>query len=86
MPKYHYSCKSCTRDWWEWRGMTEPDLEVCPSCDQKTVVKVPTQFAIPAKQASGGKRKVGEETKEYIEENREVLKQMKEEAKSVEFK
>ena len=57
-----------------------------PSHDPKAVVKVPTQFAIPAKQASGGKRKVGEETKEYIEENREVLKQMKEEAKSVEFK
>lgn len=86
MPKYHYACKSCSREWWEWRGMSEPDLENCSYCNRPTVTKIPTTFVTVNKTHVEGDKKVGETTKEYIEENREVLKQMKKEAQSTEFK
>jgi hypothetical protein len=66
--------------------MSEPDIKTCPHCNNDTVVKVPTNFVTLNRDVTEDKKKVGETTKEYIEENREVLKQMKEEVKGVEFK
>lgn len=51
-----------------------------------SVVKVPTNF-ITINQTVGTKdKKVGEATKEGIEENREILKKMQKEATTKDFK
>ena len=85
MPKYHYRCESCTRDWWEWNSISESDIEECPSCGCFGVVKIPTNFAAPVQSSRSTSKKVGDVTKEHIEKNREMLKQMKEEASHSEW-
>tara|TARA_R100001015_G_C4625166_1_gene183597 strand:+ start:1772 stop:2038 length:267 start_codon:yes stop_codon:yes gene_type:complete len=80
MPKYHYRCSSCTREWWEWRTMSQSDLEVCPHCEVSGVVKVPVSFSVikdTVQEKKGAKRNVID----HIEENREILKNMRDQAK-----
>ena len=85
MPRYHYKCKGCTKEWWEWRGMTEPEISVCPTCLQEEVIKIPAFFSHQQTTGNSPKQKVGDVTKEHIEENREMLKQMKQEARTNEW-
>ena len=54
-------------------------------CGSTFVFRVPSTFTTLVKDDRGRDKKVGEATKEGIEENREVLKQMKEQARSREF-
>ena len=66
--------------------MTE-ERKVCV-CDRRITdfEKIPQPFTTTFNDAPFSKRKVGEETKEGIEANREILKQMQREAPSNEFK
>lgn len=36
MPTYEYLCSSCQNAWEEMQKISEPALEVCPKCHQKT--------------------------------------------------
>jgi putative FmdB family regulatory protein len=83
MPKYSYRCNTCKNKWDEWHSMSET-VEKCAECDSPFVFRIPSHFTTMKTEQSGD-RKVGEATKEGIEDNREVLKQMKEEARTREF-
>lgn len=81
MPKYHYKCNSCTREWWEWLPVSESNRKVCPHCQGPPPQKIPTGFTV-----IGGKVEEKKDSKEnvvsHIEENREILKKMREQAKT----
>jgi putative FmdB family regulatory protein len=72
VPKYHYRCNGCSREWWEWRSMSQSDLDACPSCDKPKVEKVPTMFC--SRSNSNEKKEIGETVEESIHESREELK------------
>jgi putative FmdB family regulatory protein len=36
MPTYEYACSACNHQWEEVQKISEPPLEVCPSCTQAT--------------------------------------------------
>ena len=60
--------------------------EVCTCARRVTDFdKVPQPFSTAVTSHTPSKRNVGETTKEDIEDNREILKQMKEEARTSEF-
>lgn len=81
VPKYHYRCDSCTRDWWEWRSMSQSDLEECPHCQETGVVKVPVSFSV-IKDTVQEKKSAKRNVVDHIEENREILKKMRDQAKN----
>ena len=59
-------------------------VDKCTECDSPFVFRIPRHFTT-MKTEQRGEKKVGETTKGDIEENREILKQMKEEARTKEF-
>jgi len=85
MPKYGYKCPECALRWEAWGSMKDiPPL--CPSCGGAHGERVPsTVFFVNKKGPDDLKsKKTGETTKEHIEENREILKKMKENTKNKE--
>ena len=79
MPKYKYKCNHCHKEWWEWMSIKETSPEKCPHCEQGKPYKVPTNFVTIRKQKEE-KKSAKENVIDHIEENREILKQMKAEA------
>ena len=61
------------------------DLVTDCECGSTFVFRVPNTFTTLVMDDRGREKKVGEVTKEGIEENRELLRQMKEEAQTREF-
>ena len=79
MPRYVYHCSSCDGHFQVWHGMKETQ-ELCQLCDESGfLLKVP-QMPLTKIQESG-KEKTGSVTKEYIEKNKELLLDMKNEAR-----
>jgi len=79
VPKYHFKCNNCDRDWWEWLSISESNRETCPHCDGPSPQKIPVNFIkidIPSQEKKGSKENVVS----HIEENREILKKMREKA------
>lgn len=81
MPSYQYECKSCRKQWTEHHGYDEfPTL--CPFCEEKDFKKVynyTTRInklteAMEQKNSS----KVGEKTRQFIEESKKELQEQKE--------
>ena len=60
-------------------GMKDPLPTECPHCEQGKPYKVPTNFVTIRKQKEE-KKSAKENVIDHIEENREILKQMKAEA------
>lgn len=83
MPKYTYQCNMCKDTWSEWHSMSEEPLG-CP-CGSTSLTRIPNNFITINQTISPSKKKVGEATVDGIEENREILKQMKEIARNKEF-
>ena len=81
MPKYHYKCNSCTREWWEWLPVSESNRKVCPHCQGPPPQKIPTGFTVIGDTAEESKSSK-ENVVTHIEENREILKKMREQAKT----
>ena len=79
MPKYKFNCDYCNRQWWEWMGMKDPLPTECPHCEIGKPFKVPTNF-VKIDKAVQEKKSAKENVVDHIEENREILKQMKAEA------
>ena len=76
MPKYCYKCSECESEIEVRHGMTER-LTDCKGCELKEVLtRIPQLTNIVRKQEQGEK-KTGSLTKEYIEENRRILKEEK---------
>jgi putative FmdB family regulatory protein len=86
MPRYQYECQHCgitIRAFHSYKEMLT-DCDKCESKDTlKKILSVPfygSKTLSPEKQSD-----VGELTKEYIEENRELLQQQKEELKDKDY-
>ena len=80
MPSYIYHCNECKMEFETFHGMSErPDqCELCHSYGH--LIRVPQMTYITKKQKSGNL------VKEYIEKNKKVLEEEKQEAKSQEVK
>ena len=80
MPRYVYFCKKCEDHFQVWHGMKEKQ-KTCQLCEEvDCLLKVPQ---MPIVKSSEPKKsdKTGALTKEYIEKNKELLKEMKKEAR-----
>ena len=75
MPIYVYECADCLGTWKENHGMSET-IEECNWCDSKNIYRKPPPVVSVFKPHTK-KKKVGDITKEYIENAREELKQQK---------
>ena len=78
MPKYLYDCDACEHSFHTYHGITE-NLKDCPQCEANNslVRKVNKVFVIKKTETSSTK-KVGELTKQFIEDNRDILKDYRE--------
>lgn len=85
MPKYYYRCNWCHKEWEEWHSMSEERTECVCARRIADFEKIPQPFTTMSNEVFFSKPKVGDETKKGIEENREILKQMKKEARTTEF-
>lgn len=84
MPKYIYQCDACSGHFEIYHGMTESE-DFCPECGSEHFHRVP-QMAFYKRSVEPKGHKVGEKVKAAIEENREVLKDMKKGASKDYFK
>ena len=76
MPKYCYKCPECESEMEVRHGMTER-LEECKLCQyQGVLTRIPQLTNIVRKQQQGEKS-AGSLVKEYIEENKKILKEEK---------
>jgi len=82
MPRYRYECKSCGDLIIVFHSFKETFSD-CEKCNQTGSMQklLSTPITLKKETINISKKRVGELTKEYIEENRKVLKQQKEEAK-----
>jgi len=84
MPKYGYKCPKCDNLWEQW-GKIKDLPPKCSICGADSSYKVPSHVFFINKSAQNEKlQKIGEITKEHIEENREILQKMKENTKNKE--
>ena len=76
MPKYCYKCKECDHEFETRHGMTER-LYDCDNCGiSESLQRIPQLTRILTTPATG-KQKTGSLVKEYIEENKRILKEEK---------
>lgn len=76
MPKYCYKCSECGSEVEVRHGITER-LTDCKVCDNQGVLtRIPQLTNIVRKQEQG-ERKTGSLVKDYIQENKEILKEQK---------
>ncbi|MAG28474.1 hypothetical protein CMI47_23345 [Candidatus Pacearchaeota archaeon] len=82
MPRYRYQCNKCKEITTAFHGIKER-YEDCNKCEQKQTMEklLSTPFIIKKEIPNNLDRPVGEITTEYIEINREILEQQKEEAR-----
>ena len=75
MPIYVYQCGDCLGEWKENHLMSE-SIEDCPWCDSKNIARKPSDFTFNSKNQEKQK-KVGDLTREFIENSKEDLKNQK---------
>lgn len=81
MPQYAYKCKSCEKHWEEFHSINETPAK-CPFCEMNNFHRVPSYVATISKMQEENKVRTGELVKDYIEQNKQVLKELQQEAKS----
>ena len=85
MPKYFYSCEECEHAFRAYHGPKER-LSNCPQChSQDSLVRKINKIFIKKHDTGDTAKAVGDLTKEFIEDNRSILKDYKEELKQNEF-
>lgn len=85
MPKYNYHC-SCCNETYEVFHLMDEEVLFCEKCKQKDCLeRLPTFTYIKTKPTQEEKRKVGELTKEYIENVKELVKEQKKELEKLEI-
>tara|TARA_B100001094_G_C18078833_1_gene744081 strand:+ start:89 stop:340 length:252 start_codon:yes stop_codon:yes gene_type:complete len=77
MPRYRYFCHNCQKDFFVFHGMDEAQ-DGCALCESEEIQKMLTKPTFIEKKKDS---KVGRLTKNYIEQNKEVLENLKEETK-----
>jgi putative FmdB family regulatory protein len=85
VPKYNYGCEACSREWAQWSSVNEPSVE-CPHCFNKKIKKLPSSFFIMKKNEVKEEKTAKQNVIEHIEDNRKIVKQMKDKAKNKEYK
>jgi|TARA_R110002020_G_scaffold191209_4_gene391013 putative FmdB family regulatory protein len=80
VPKYQFACEQCDREWWEWLGIKEPLPESCPHCKHGRPFKLMSKFVTMRKREQE-KKTAKQNVIDHIEDNRTILRQIKEEAK-----
>ena len=82
MPRYRYECNSCGDLVIVFHGFEETFSD-CEKCEQKGTMQKLLSIPITIKKEIDNifTKKIGDLTKEYIEENRKILAQQKKEAK-----
>jgi predicted nucleic acid-binding Zn ribbon protein len=79
MPRYNYKCSSCQIEQIIFHSIGET-VELCTNCEKVgTMIKLLTKPLYNNNKSQPAK--VGDLTKDYIEQNREILEQEKREAK-----
>ena len=79
MPRYVYYCKGCEGHFQVWHGMKETQ-ESCQTCEQTNcLTRIPQRSFV--RKVTVEDQKVGKVTEEYIDQNRELLSEMKDEAR-----
>ncbi len=76
MPKYCYRCNECDHEFETRHGMTER-LYDCDNCDNSESLQRIPQLTRILTTPAAGKQKTGSLVKEYIEENKRILKEEK---------
>lgn len=84
MPRYCYLCTECSQEQIISHGMNDV-AEKCTICGSENTLSKQFTSSFFHKLEQKKEEKVGKKTIEYIEANREVLKQMKEEARKQEY-
>jgi len=79
MPRYRYKCDYCHKEWWEWLPIKANPPEECAYCETGKPFKMLTKFVTKTKK-DNDKKTAKENVVDHIEENRQILKQMKAEA------
>ena len=79
MPRYPYECEACGHMDVHFHGFSDT-LNLCPVCGGATYNKLVGRAYIPKTSTVDVEEKAGTKTKEYIEANRELLKDMKKES------
>ena len=81
MPRYRYRCDACETEQIIFHRISET-IVLCPQCNiSHKIYKMLTTPTIVVKSEQEAAMEVGELTREYIEANRDILKQQIEEAK-----
>jgi|TARA_A100001011_G_C13898507_1_gene670038 putative FmdB family regulatory protein len=82
MPKYYYHCNNCHGDFFVYHLMSEVQEEciLCSLTDVSKLLTKPLFFDI-----KNQKSKTGEITKQYIEDNKKILDDMKKQAKTDDY-
>ena len=78
MPRYLYKCDSCEEDFVAFHSFSNTQ-DSCTLCGHESVTKMVGKPVVLNKKSTNSKD-TGSLTNEYIEANRELLKDMKEEA------
>ena len=76
MPKYCYKCPECESEIEVRHGMTER-LEECKLCEYQGVLTRIPQLTNVVRKQKQGERNPGSIVREYIEENKEILREEK---------
>ena len=76
MPRYIYFCEECQTDFTIFHGISDIQ-ETCVVCEKSSIKKMLTK---PIHLKTKKDKSTGKVTQKYIEENKEVLKNLKEEA------
>jgi peptide subunit release factor 1 (eRF1) len=76
VPKYTYKCKNCLYEFEVRHGIKER-LYDCENCNNSETLERIPQLTNIIRTNQVGKQKVGSVVKEFIEENKEILKQEK---------
>ena len=84
MPRYVYRCSSCDGHFQVRHGMKEVQ-ESCQLCEKTGHLQRIPQMPNIIKEYQKRNTSVGSLTKDYIEQNRELLQDMKREARNQEY-
>lgn len=87
MPRYSYECQACgeCHSYMLAIGDSPHTCILCEATGSLNKVFGKNSFIVPKKTQNAGEQPVGTVTKEYIEKNREILKQQKKEATSTDY-
>lgn len=83
MPRYRYYCETCDKEYMIFHEINEIQL-ACKKCKKETISKI-LSVPVMINKAETDKLQVGRLTQEYIEANKEILQQERQNALEEEY-